>query len=231
MRDWLLATLLAAASLSSVGCAGDRPAGTPRPTGTGGAPGPTGAGGAAGTAGSGDYVPDVPVAYDGRYLDGSFEEIPGFGWDTCYTRTPATLSLPETGASHGSRFVRFDTAGAAGPWSPTNPSASLLYLWFTTAPSATAEMGIYFDAKTFDAAGAVPSGLLQLYGTDKLCEQESALAELELGRLQLSSDWATRCVTVTGPGAHAAIGLALSGGSHQIGIDALRLGPPCHSSR
>jgi hypothetical protein len=231
MRDLLLATCFSALALPSLGCAGARSAEPPRATGTGGSPGPMGAGGSAGTVGSTDYVPDVPVDYDGRYLDGSFEQNQGFGWDTCHTRTPTRISVPETGASDGSRFVMFDSVGPPTPWSPTNPSASQLYMWFSAPPSATAATGVYFDAKNVGGAGGVVTGVLRLYGTNAVCERESALAEIELDRLQLMPDWTTRCATITGLGAHAGIGLAMSGDTYQIGIDAFRLGPPCHASR
>ena len=36
-------------------------------------------------------------------------------------------------------------------------------------------------------------------------------------------------MTVTGAGADTAIGMSVSDGVHTVGIDALRLGPPCHA--
>jgi hypothetical protein len=179
-------------------------------------------------AASDDYLPDVPIAYDGLYLAGSFEDAQGFGWDTCYTRTPGKVGHPQTPSAQGNWHVAFESGACDGTCAPTNPSASHLYAWFTTTPSATAKMGIYFDA--VNAGGDAPTGALRFYGTDTVCEQESLLAEIELSRLQLSSSWSTRCVTVTGPGAAQAIGVAATGGTHKIGIDALRLGAPCHAS-
>lgn len=177
-----------------------------------------------------DYVPDVAIAYDARYLDGSFEGNQGFGWDTCHTRTPGKITRTEIGGSAGSSHVTFESAAACeGVCSPTNPSSSHLYTWFSGAPSATARMGLYFDVKNLSATGAAPTGVLRFYGTDLICEQDSVLAEIELGRLRMSSGWSTRCVTVTGPGADTAIGMSVSGGAHTVGIDALRLGPPCHA--
>jgi hypothetical protein len=176
-----------------------------------------------------DYVPDAPIAYDARYLDGSFEGNQGFGWDTCHTRTPGTISRAQTGGSEGSSYVTFESAAACeGVCAPTNPSASHVYTWFSSAPSATARMGLYFDVENLGSAA--PTGLLRFYGADLACQQDSVLAEIELTRLQMSSGWTTRCVTVTGPGADTAIGISVSGGAHKVGIDALRLGPPCHAS-
>ena len=110
---------------------------------------------------------------------------------------------------------------------PANPSASHVYNWFSVAPSATAKMGLYFEA--MNAGGADATGVLRFYGTDMVCEQDSVLAEIELGRLQMLSGWSTRCVTITGPGSDTAIGISVSDGAHAVGIDALRLGPPCHA--
>ena len=176
-----------------------------------------------------NYVPDVPIAYDARYLDGSFEGNQGFGWDTCYTRTPGKIARMPTGGSEGSFHVTFESAAACEiGCSPANPSASQVYTWFSAAPSATARMGLYFDVRNLGGTGAEPTGVLRFHGTDLVCEQDSVLAEIDLARLRMSSSWSTRCVTVTGPGSDTAIGTSVSGGAHAVGIDALRLGPPCH---
>jgi len=174
-----------------------------------------------------DYVPDARVGYDARSLDGSFEGNQGTGWDTCHTRTPSKIGRAESGGSEGSAFVTFESGTCDVTCAPTNPSSSHLYAWFSTPPSATARMGLYFDVMS--SGSGDPTGVLRFYGTDLLCEQDSVLAEIELARLRPSSGWSTRCVTITGPGADTAIGLSVSGGTYRIGIDALRLGPPCHA--
>lgn len=173
-----------------------------------------------------DYVPDAPIGYDGHYLDGSFEDTLGSGWDLCPTRTPGKHSRVETGGAEGSAYLLFETGGCEAFCEPTNASASHAYAWYNIAPSATAKMGLYFDA--MNAGGADATGVLRFYGTDLVCQQDSVLAEIDLTRLPLSSTWSTRCVTITGPGADTAIGLSVSGGTHKIGIDAIRLGAPCH---
>ena len=38
-------------------------------------------------------------------------------------------------------------------------------------------------------------------------------------------------MTVIGPGADTAIGISVSDGAYNVGIDALRLGPPCHAGQ
>jgi hypothetical protein len=208
MRRLLVPVLLAALAVTTLACADGPTAGPPRTTE--------------------DYVPDAPVAYDALYLDGSFEENQGFGWDTCHTRTPGKISRPQAGGSQGASYLLFETEGCDGGCVSTNPSASHAYAWFDTAPSATATMGLYFDA--MNLGGADPTGVLRFYGTDLVCEQDSVMAEIELARLKLTSGWNTRCVTVTGPGADSAIGISVSDGTYKVGIDALRLGMPCHAS-
>jgi hypothetical protein len=210
MRRVFVTILLPAICSLAIACADGSTAGGPRATE--------------------DYVPDVPIAYNARYLDGSFEGNQGFGWDTCYTRTPGKVTHPQSGGSEGSSHATFASAAACeGRCLPTNPSSSHVYTWFSGAPSATARMGLYFDVKNLGGTGVDPTGVLRFYGTDLVCEQDSVLAEIELGRLRMSSGWSTRCVTVTGPGADTAIGISVSGGAHTVGIDALRLGPPCHA--
>lgn len=181
---------------------------------------------------SGGYVPAAPIAYDGRYLDGSFEDNPGFGWDSCRTRTPERVELLMSGSSEGTYHLSFRAAAECGePGCRADaPSVSQVYLWFKTPP-AMADAGLYFDVKNL--VGAAPEGTLRFYGTDDLCAQEVLLAEVALADLALSPTptWSTRCVTVTSLGAHDAIGLAVTGGDHAIGIDALRVGRSCHASR
>ena len=207
MRRLFMTLIVLAPALVASACADDSTAGPP------------------GTAE--DYVPDAPIAYDGHYLDGSFESNQGTGWDTCHTRTPGKLSRAQSGGSDGSSYLTFESGSCDGTCAATNPSASHLYTWFSTAPSATATMGLYFDVK--NAGAADPSGVLRFYGTDLVCQQDSVLAEIDLARLKMSSGWTTRCVTISGPGADTAIGISVSGGAYKIGVDAIRLGAPCHA--
>ena len=209
MRRSFVTMLLPAISCMAIACADDLTPGTP--------------------AAVEDYVPDAPIAYDARYLDGSFEDNQGFGWDTCHTHTAGNVTHPATGGSEGSSYVTFESGACEPGCSPANPSASHVYAWFSGAPSATARMGLYFDVKNLGGTGVAPTGVLRFYGTDLVCEQDSVLAEIDLARLQMSSGWVTRCVTVIGPGADTAIGISVSDGAHTIGIDAVRLGPPCHA--
>jgi hypothetical protein len=175
-----------------------------------------------------DYVPSTPLAYDGQYLDGSFEQSLGFGWDLCFTKTPAALTSMATGGSQGPAYLLFGSGGCSGVCSADNPSSSQLYAWFSKPPNTREVMGLYFDVINMGSTTS-PSGVLSFYGTDGVCEKEAVFADVPLDRLKLGSGWSTRCVNVTGPGAHAAIGVSVTGGAHSIGLDALRLGRVCHS--
>ena len=172
-----------------------------------------------------DYVPSVPFAYDGQYLDGSFEQAPGFGWDRCFTKTPEVVTSMTGGGSQGAAFQLFASGGCSGVCSPDNPSSSQLYAWFSKPTNASDAMGLYFDV--INLGSSVPTGVLSFHGTDGVCEKETVFADIPLDRMQLGSAWSTRCVNVVGAGAHAAVGVAVTGGVHSIGLDGLRLGPVC----
>jgi hypothetical protein len=172
------------------------------------------------------YVPSAVFGYDGQYLDGSFEGSPGFGWDMCFTRTPGVMTDKSSGGSQGPVFLTFQSGACAGVCSPDHPSSSQVYTWFSKNTNTSEAMGLYFDVTNM--AAIEPTGTLSFYGTDGVCEKETLFADIPLDKLQLGPGWSTRCVNVLGSGAHAAIGVAVTGGTHHIGLDALRLGPVCH---
>jgi len=159
------------------------------------------------------YVPDAPIAYDGRYLAGSFEQQQGNFWDVCFTRTPELLRHMFDGGSDGSAYMMLESGGCFTGCMPNNASLSLFDIWFVGAPSVSA-MGVYFDAK--NVAGTAPTGSLHFYGTGSVCAQETLLADAPLDRLELIDAWSTRCVTVSGLAAYHGIGIAVTGGSHVI---------------
>ena len=175
-----------------------------------------------------DYVPDAPIAYDARYLDGSFEGNQGFGWDTCYTRTPGKITHPQTGGSEGSSYVTFESAACEGMCLPTNPSASHVYAWFSGAPSATAKMGLYFDVKNLGGTGAV-------HGRAALLRHRRGLRAGQRPR----GDRSRPPADVVGlehplrdchrPGRRQRDRHLGELRARTVGIDALRLGPPCHA--
>lgn len=182
-------------------------------------------GGAVGGSVETGFVPDEPRAYEANKNGlGSFEENPGFGWDTCRTRTAETLSV-QPGGSEGSTYLSCQSVDEPAPLSD-QVSASQIYFWAEGA-TETSE-NLYFDVKNL--SNEAVTGSLRFYGTDLLCEGEQLLREVDLAKLELRPTWATRCVTVSGLRDHRALGIAVSGGRHAIGLDAFRFGPPCHAS-
>jgi hypothetical protein len=171
------------------------------------------------------YIPEMNYPFDDAYLvDGSFESSAGFGWDACPTRTPGQLSLRMSGqASHGRTSFRFQS-GACALCRANQPSAQA-YVWFNQAPPAGDPMGLYFDI--INGEQAAPLGKMTFYGVDLVCEGDEPLADVPLGDLAPTSTWSTRCVNVSVVGFYPAIGVAVSGDAFNIGLDALRLGPPC----
>jgi len=89
-------------------------------------------------------------------------------------------------------------------------------------------MTLYFDLKNLGETP--PRGALQVYATDLACGNEELLTEVDLADLALSPDWSTRCITLPDLAGHDAIGLAFTGGSHHIALDAVRGGVACHAS-
>ncbi|MEO6598269.1 MAG: hypothetical protein ABIQ16_00240, partial [Polyangiaceae bacterium] len=159
----------AAPNAAGVGAAGKMAADQPG-AGTGGVGGGEfPAAGASGESGNGPaqpgYVPAHDVPFDQAYLeDGSFEANQGFGFDTCPTRTPGSLTLANKG-SEGDRFLQFDSGSCSGTCALSNPSDSQIYLWFNAQPSSA--MGLYFDVLNFGTEA--PIGALTLAAVDQAC--------------------------------------------------------------
>ncbi|MEO6600021.1 MAG: hypothetical protein ABIQ16_09135 [Polyangiaceae bacterium] len=217
----------AASTAATAGSAGKVAADQPG-AGTGGVGlGDLPAAGAAGESGNGpaqpDYVPAHDVPFDQAYFeDGSFEMNQGFGFDTCFTRTPGSVTQASNG-SEGESFVRFNSGPCTGTCNPGNPSDSQIYLWFNAQPSSA--MGLYFDVLNFSAEP--PIGALTLAAVDHLCVSVGQSAQAALSELALAPTWQTRCIDLPALNADEWLGITVSGASFQIGLDALRLGPPC----
>jgi hypothetical protein len=194
---------------------------------TAGANAAAGNAGAAGTTAEPhdpNFIPDTAPDYDEKNGFASFEDSQGFGWDTCFTHTPEHVRSQSGDGADGTRYMAFESSDEPPLGEATSqPSTSQVYLY-----SETSELSenLYFDSKNFGTTAV--SGSLRFYSTDQLCEQEQLLFEVDLGQLQLQRDWGTRCVTLSGLPEYA-LGIAVTGGVHSIGIDALRFGPPCHS--
>ena len=190
MRRLFVTILLPAICSLAIACADDSTAGPP--------------------GGMEDYVPDAPIAYDARYLDGSFEGSLGTGWDTCHTRTPGKVARIQSGGSEGNSYVTIESGVCEGVCSPTNPSASHLYTWFSSAPSATARMGLYFDVKNLGGTGAaVRRACCASTAPTWSASRTASSPRSSSPACRCRRAGATRCVTVTGPGADTAIGISV----------------------
>lgn len=173
-----------------------------------------------------DYVPDSIAPFDDLHLDdGSFENGQGFGWDTCFTKTPGSLKMGELGASNGNYFLEFASSPCDGICSPENSADSQLYAWFGEGKQPTEPFGLYLDLINLD--GASPDGRFVLYAVDLSCNTLRPLFDVPLSDFSLTRTWSTRCVEpALEPGER--LGLAVTGPRYHIGLDALRSGPTCH---
>ena len=52
------------------------------------------------------------------------------------------------------------------------------------------------------------------------------MSDVPLAALAIERTWSTRCIPLR-PGNQKAIGLAVTAGEYDIGIDAIRFGPAC----
>lgn len=179
---------------------------------------------------------ETAVSYDWTaFLDGSFEMGNGWGWDTCGTRTPGSFRIIRDGsASEGDWFARFTTAPCQempgySYCSPSYTSDAQVFMWFgdhrTQQPRTFDHpTSLYFDM--IDLAATPPTGMLHFYRVNNGCEGTLPLADVRLDALSLGPTWTTHCVPL--PLATIdAIGIAVTGGLYDVGMDALRLGPPC----
>jgi hypothetical protein len=196
----------------------------------GGGPGLAGGGGVTPVGGGGQvpetYIPDSNAPFNGMHLDdGSFEDVPGFGWDSCSTKAPGSLMLSEVGASNGAYFLEFTSSPCTGTCSPDRPSDSQVYVWFGEGKHPTEPAGLYLDLINLESAR--PTGRFVLYTVDNGCKTLRPLFDVPLSDLSLSHTWSTRCFDLDlEPG--EGLGFAVVGPQYQIGLDALRLGPTCH---
>jgi hypothetical protein len=173
-----------------------------------------------------NYVPDQAVPFDHAYLaDGSFENDNGFGWDACYSHTPGSLSWKHNSSSEGMIAIEF-TPGSCNNCADA-PSDSQLYLWFSTQPETA--MSLYFDAANLN--NAAPLGELRLQTTSGVCQTLRPLVSIPLADLALGPTWQARCIDLPAFNSDPALGVAVTGTTFDIGLDAFRLGPPCHALR
>ncbi len=223
-----------------LGCGGDASKkGAPDPASLGGGGAATGGGGAAaggggttraGAAGGGqerdDHVPEEEFPYDSEYLEeGSFEAVPGFGWDTCYTKTPGKVRSRASSGSTGDRFLEIQSSSCDAPCSTSHTSESQFYVWFVEGKEPPRAAGLYLDLINLSAPTA-SNGSFTAYAVDPGCQTLRPLIEVPLGDLSLTGDWSTRCFEVALE-PDEWLGFAVAGSAFDLGLDGLRLGPSC----
>jgi hypothetical protein len=169
------------------------------------------------------YIPTGPVpAYDAGTLLGGSLDSPEHGWDYCPTRTSGVfISTKELPPSVGTRFGRFTSGPCMDSCSPDNPVEAQLFLWGLPPNPRPA---LYVDM--INEATIAPEGRLRFYGVDEVCGSEEMLADVDLEALLLEHEWSTRCIPLKSTD-RVGFGIAVQGGSFDIGLDALRFGPPC----
>jgi hypothetical protein len=200
----------------------------------GSAPGGSGSAGAGAQAGT-SYVPEdpnVPAAGDGRLTGGSFEGNLGAGWDFCHTRNPgADLRMDGTSSSDGKAWLAFDSRKSCSESFACQADGDdvQLGLWLDAGLPPEVPVHLYFDAVNLSQAS--PSGIFHFGGLPfddgrSLCKSVP-LAAIPLLDLELTSEWATRCLTFTPNEAFSVLGLYVTGEAFHLGLDAFRFGPPC----
>jgi hypothetical protein len=169
----------------------------------------------------------VPAQGDGRLVGGSFEGRFGDGWDACGSKHPGLV--PSTGeASDGAGFLLFDSSLACERCAERKADLQVV-LWFATEIPAGAASYLYFDVADLGdqpATGTLAFSSVHAPSSDA-CTTSEVLAKVPLEQLYATPTWQTRCVAFTPQAAFMQLGLYVADGTFEIGLDALRFGPPC----
>lgn len=196
--------------------------------------GSTATGGSELTGGSGerDYVPDhpdQPVQGDGRVAGGSFEQSPGIGWDTCFTRNAgAAYASGEPASADGDHCFTFDSRRACAESLACRPDGgdAQLGFWLDSVVPAGDAVHLYFDATNL---GTLPlNGQIGIDAVGGLCQSTEVLARLPLAELDLGPSWQTRCVSFIPREPFQTLGVHVTGTNFYVALDTFRFGPPCH---
>ena len=173
--------------------------------------------------------PNVPPEGDGVLPGGSFEGRLGDGWDICNTTRPGLVLSAEPGSpSHGERLLHFDSAEPCPRCAEASGEYHVVLSVEPPIPIGQAA-SLYFDV--INLAETPPTGVL-VFGTlrltaTNLCGLLDVLATAPLAELDSTAAWQTRCVGFTPPEELDLIGFYVGDGAFNVGLDALRFGPPC----
>lgn len=187
----------------------------------------TGDGDISGTGGTPDgpsYRPetDVDFAGDGRFIEGgSVEGGHGSGFDTCYA--DPGLSVEEGVAAEGDQFLAFRSIDVR----PINPDMTDAQVAFFTEDEpllAGTALYVYFEIRNL--SDVAPVGELSLAPVNR-CELYQSAIAVPLVALEPGPEWETRCIEIVPEQEQTWLGLWVTGEEFAIGIDAVRLGPPC----
>jgi hypothetical protein len=196
-----------------------------------GAPPETG-GASFGSGGAPSYRPvtEVDFAGDGHFIDGgSVEGGRGDGFDTCITRNPGASVVedaPEGVAADGTSFLSFTpTEGDSQP-DPEGAEAQAAFINDEVPLPVGTPIYVYFEIRNL--SDVAPVGELSLAPVDYSCEPQEAATTIPLIALEPGPGWETRCVTLVPEQEQNWLGIWITGQEFAIGIDALRLGPPCN---
>lgn len=174
---------------------------------------------------------NVPVEGDGTLLGGSVEGGYGDGWDACGSKHPGLDTSPAQLAPYdGMRYLAFDSTLTCAGCAERTSDLQVIF-WFDTPVPEGAIRYLYFDV--VDYGPKRPTGTL-LFGspttpTQDPCSTGEVLASIALEDLAITSAWQTRCVELAPRAPFSTFGLYVADGTFQIGIDALRFGPPCRA--
>lgn len=171
------------------------------------------------------YRPETDVDFvgDGRFIEGgSVERGQGFGFDTCYFNPG--VSVEEGSAAEGDFFVAFrstdmretDHDGAVAQAAFFSEEAPLL---------AGVPLYVYFEIRNL--SDVPPTGELSLAPVD-FCELYEPKTTVDLFALETGPEWDTRCIEIIPQQEQTWLGISVTGEDFAIGIDAVRLGPPCN---
>jgi hypothetical protein len=154
------------------------------------------------------------------------DENPGAspdGWDLC----PAgqLVSAPREGRTdppgpHGTRYLIYD------PQAPKDPAPGYeaqLYFYFGAPPAGV--RGLWLDLTKVD--GDPADAALVLYAVDEICGAPRMLARHALAPVLRAGAWVTACAPLAEGEVTQALGLRFEGRAAEIGVDAVRFGPPC----
>jgi hypothetical protein len=152
---------------------------------------------------------------------GSVEDGRGDGWDTCYRRE---VTVEEGDAADGELYLLLRPEQAGATLGEEHGVGEVLF--WSDAPFAAEPLFIYFETKTFVTEESL--GFLSFaLGMEDICKPLGPATTIAMPDLKVDEEWATRCVEIRPEQEGQYVMLWAEGEQFALGIDAVRLGPPC----